>query len=275
MKNIEKEINDIRNFAKNIRISILNMSLNAGANSSHFGGALSIVEILATLFSSVMNIDGKKLIKDRFILSKGHACLAYYATLSEIGLIKKKDLLTFEKNNTKLLGHPVKNDKIGIDFSTGSLGMGFSSAIGVALAIKKKKKPYNVYVVLGDGECNEGSVWEGALSAPNLELNNLNVIVDNNGFQQTGSNKDIMNLLDLKKKWESFGWHVEEVDGHNIDALNKIFSNIKKINKPKVIIAKTIKGKGFSFSENNNEWHHKVLSKSMYDQAIKELSTND
>jgi transketolase len=275
LKNIEKEINDIRNFAKNIRISILNMSLNAGANSSHFGGALSIVEILATLFSSVMNIDGKKLIKDRFILSKGHACLAYYATLSEIGLIKKKDLLTFEKNNTKLLGHPVKNDKIGIDFSTGSLGMGFSSAIGVALAIKKKKKPYNVYVVLGDGECNEGSVWEGALSAPNLELNNLNVIVDNNGFQQTGSNKDIMNLLDLKKKWESFGWHVEEVDGHNIDALNKIFSNIKKINKPKVIIAKTIKGKGFSFSENNNEWHHKVLSKSMYDQAIKELSSND
>jgi transketolase len=275
LKNVEKEINDIRNFAKNIRISILNMSLNAGANSSHFGGALSIVEILATLFSSVMNIDGKKLIKDRFILSKGHACLAYYATLSEIGLIKKKDLLTFEKNNTKLLGHPVKNDKIGIDFSTGSLGMGFSSAIGVALAIKKKKKPYNVYVVLGDGECNEGSVWEGALSAPNLQLNNLNVIVDNNGFQQTGSNKDIMNLLDLKKKWESFGWHVEEVDGHNIDDLNKIFLSIRKINKPKVIIAKTIKGKGFSFSENNNEWHHKVLSKSMYDQAIKELSSND
>jgi len=275
MKTVEKQINDIKNFAKNIRISILNMSLNAGANSSHFGGALSIVEILATLFSSVMNINGKKLTKDRFILSKGHACLAYYATLSEIGLIKKKDLLTFEKNDTKLLGHPVKNDDIGIDFSTGSLGMGFSSAIGVALAIKKKKEPYNVYVVLGDGECNEGSVWEGALSAPNLELNNLNVIVDNNGFQQTGSNKDIMNLLDLKKKWESFGWHVEEVDGHNINNLNKIFLSIKKINKPKVIIAKTIKGKGFSFSENNNEWHHKVLSKSMYDQAINELSSND
>ena len=275
MKTVEKQINDIKNFAKNIRISILNMSLNAGANSSHFGGALSIVEILATLFSSVMNINGKKLTKDRFILSKGHACLAYYATLSEIGLIKKKDLLTFEKNDTKLLGHPVKNDDIGIDFSTGSLGMGFSSAIGVALAIKKKKEPYNVYVVLGDGECNEGSVWEGALSAPNLELNNLNVIVDNNGFQQTGSNKNIMNLLDLKKKWESFGWHVEEVDGHNINNLNKIFLSIKKINKPKVIIAKTIKGKGFSFSEDNNEWHHKVLSKSMYDQAINELSSND
>ena len=275
MKTVEKQINDIKNFAKNIRISILNMSLNAGANSSHFGGALSIVEILATLFSSVMNINGKKLTKDRFILSKGHACLAYYATLSEIGLIKKKDLLTFEKNDTKLLGHPVKNDDIGIDFSTGSLGMGFSSAIGVALAIKKKKEPYNVYVVLGDGECNEGSVWEGALSAPNLELNNLNVIVDNNGFQQTGSNKNIMNLLDLKKKWESFGWHVEEVDGHNINNLNKIFLSIKKIHKPKVIIAKTIKGKGFSFSEDNNEWHHKVLSKSMYDQAINELSSND
>ena len=150
--------------------------------------------------------------------------------------------------------------------------MGFSSAIGVALAIKKKKKPYNVYVVLGDGECNEGSVWEGALSAPNLNLDNLYVIIDNNGFQQTGSNKDIMNLADLKHKWKSFGWHTEEVDGHNIEKLKKIFLNTREINKPKAIIAKTIKGKGFSFSENDNNWHHKILSKSVYEQAIKELS---
>ena len=272
MEKIKNEIGDIKYFAKNMRKSILKMSLNAGANSSHFGGALSIVEILATLFSFIMVKGKKKLNKDRFILSKGHACLAYYAALSEIGLIKKKDLLTFEQNNTKLLGHPVKNDEIGLDFSTGSLGMGLSSAIGVALSFKKRLKSHNVYVVLGDGECNEGSIWEGALSAPNLKLNNLNVIIDNNGFQQTGSNKDIMNLLDFKKKWKSFGWHVEEVDGHNVEILKNTFIKLKKINKPKAIIAKTIKGKGFSFSENNNDWHHKVLSKSMYAQALKELS---
>jgi len=267
--------NDIKNisiFAKNMRLNILNMALSAGSNSSHFGGALSIVEILATLFSSIMKRNGKKVSQDRFILSKGHACLAYYAALSEIGLIKKEELLTFEKNNSNLLGHPVKNKKLGIDFSTGSLGMGLSSAIGLSISIKKKKLSHNVYVVVGDGECNEGSIWEGALAAPNLNLDNLYVIIDNNGFQQTGSNKDIMNLIDLKDKWKSFGWHTEEVDGHNIEKLKKIFLNTREINKPKAIIAKTIKGKGFSFSENDNNWHHKVLSKSVYEQALKELS---
>ena len=255
-----------------MRLSILSMALNAGSNSSHFGGALSIVEILATLFASIMKKDGKKINQDRFILSKGHACLAYYAALSEIGLINKKELLTFEKNNSNLLGHPVKNNKLGIDFSTGSLGMGLSSAIGLSISIKKKKLPHYVFVVVGDGECNEGSIWEGALSAPNLGLDNLYVIIDNNGFQQTGSNKDIMNLVDLKDKWKSFGWHTEEVDGHNIEELQEIILSTKKINKPKAIIAKTIKGKGFSFSENNNDWHHKVLSKSVYEDALKELS---
>ena len=266
--------NDIKNisiFAKNMRLNILNMALSAGSNSSHFGGALSIVEILATLFSSIMKRNGKKVSQDRFILSKGHACLAYYAALSEIGLIKKEELLTFEKNNSNLLGHPVKNKKLGIDFSTGSLGMGLSSAIGLSISIKKKKLTHNVYVVVGDGECNEGSIWEGALAAPNLNLDNLYVIIDNNGFQQTGSNKDIMNLADLKHKWKSFGWHTEEVDGHNIEKLQKTFLNTREINKPKAIIAKTIKGKGFSFSENDNNWHHKVLSKSVYEQALKEL----
>ena len=255
-----------------MRLNILSMALNAGSNSSHFGGALSIVEILATLFSSIMKRDGKKLNQDRFILSKGHACLAYYAALSEIGLIRKKELLTFEKNNSSLLGHPVKNDKLGIDFSTGSLGMGLSSGIGLSISIKKRKLFHNVFVVIGDGECNEGSIWEAALSAPNLGLNNLYVIIDNNGFQQTGSNKDIMSMVDLKNKWKSFGWHTEEVDGHNVKELQQIFLSTKKINQPKAIIAKTIKGKGFSFSENNNDWHHKVLSKTVYENALKELS---
>ena len=151
--------------------------------------------------------------------------------------------------------------------------MGFSSAIGVALAIKKKQKPNNVYVVLGDGECNEGSVWEGAMLAPNLNLNNLNVILDNNGFQQTGANTDILKTNSLLKMWSSFGWETIEVDGHDINELLGAF-NLKS-NKPKIIIAKTVKGKGFSFSENNNDWHHKVLTQEQYEIGLKELKENE
>ena len=130
---------------------------------------------------------------------------------------------------------------------------------------------FNVYVIVGDGECNEGSIWEAAMAAPNFKLSNLYVIIDHNNFQQTGSNKEIMNVENLKDKWSSFGWHTVELNGHNIEALFKFFNDSKKIDRPKAIIAKTIKGKGFSFSENNNEWHHSVLSKSFYEKAIKEL----
>ncbi len=136
---------------------------------------------------------------------------------------------------------------------------------------KKKKKNFNVYVVVGDGECNEGSIWEAAMAAPNFNLNNLYTIIDKNNFQQTGSNKEIMNVDNLKDKWSSFGWHTVELDGHDVQALYNFFSQSKKINKPKAIIAKTVKGKGFSFSENNNEWHHSILSKSFYEKALKEL----
>jgi len=209
--------------------------------------------------------------RDRFILSKGHACLAYYAALCEIGYISKEELKTFEKNDTNLLGHPVINRKLGIDFSNGSLGMGLSLGIGVAISSKKKKKFFKVYVVIGDGECNEGSIWEAAMAAPNYNLDNLYVIIDKNNFQQTGANKEIMNVDSLKDKWSSFGWHTTELDGHNIQELCNFFNKSEKIDKPKAIIANTIKGKGFSFSENNNDWHHSVLSKSFYDKAVKEL----
>jgi transketolase len=273
-KDLEK-IKKIKNFALNVRKNILEMSLSAGASSSHFGGALSIVEIISTLFAVQMKIDKKNSQwedRDRFILSKGHACLAYYSALSEIGFISKDELLTFEKDDSNLLGHPVINRNLGIDFSNGSLGMGLALGIGVALAAKKKKKNFNVYVVLGDGECNEGSVWEAAMAAPNFKLNNLYAIIDQNNFQQTGSNKEIMNNRDLKEKWQNFGWNALEIDGHNLSELLKFFDEGKKIDKPKALIANTIKGKGFSFSENNNDWHHSVLSKSLYEKAIKEIS---
>ena len=150
--------------------------------------------------------------------------------------------------------------------------MGLSLGIGVALSAKKKNKKFNVYVVVGDGECNEGSVWESAMAAPNFKLDNLFAVIDKNNFQQTGSNKDIMSVESLKDKWSSFGWHTTELDGHNIQELYDFFNTSNKINKPKAIIANTVKGKGFSFSENNNEWHHSVLTKSLYDKALKEIS---
>ncbi len=274
MSSHTEDIKNIKNFSLEVKKNILEMALAAGASSAHFGGALSIVEIISILFAHQMKIDKKNVNwekRDRFILSKGHACLAYYAALCEIGYISKEELKTFEKNDSNLLGHPVKNIKLGIDFSNGSLGMGLSLGIGVALSSKKKKLNFNVYVILGDGECNEGSVWEAAMAAPNFKLDNLYVIIDKNNFQQTGSNKEIMSVENLKDKWSSFGWHAIELDGHNIEDLFEFFKNSQKIKKPKAIIANTVKGKGFSFSENNNQWHHSVLTKSLYEKAIKEI----
>ena len=271
----EKDIlNKINEMTKRMRKNILDMSLCAGSESSHFGGGLSIVEITATLFGSIMSYDPKNPEwedRDRFILSKGHGCLGYYTALHEIGLISKDDLMKFEKTNSYLLGHPVMNRKKGIEFSNGSLGMGLSIGIGVALAAKKRKKNYKVYVLIGDGECNEGSVWEAAMAAPNFKLNNIISIVDRNNLQQTGTNKEIMSVGDIAEKWRSFAWDVIELDGHNIKELYDAFSNERNSTKPLAIIANTIKGKGFSFSENNNDWHHKIMSKSQYELAIKEL----
>ena len=276
MKEKKFNLEEIKQFAKNLRRKVLDMAYYAGANSSHFGGALSSAEIISYLYGHYMNFDKKNPLwedRDRFILSKGHGCLSYYAALSEIGYIKNDDLKTFEKDNTDLLGHPVINKNKGIEFSNGSLGMGLSLGIGVALAGKKRNKKYRVFVVLGDGECNEGSVWEAAMSAPNFKLNNLTIIIDNNKFQQTGSNKEIMDTTNLKKKWESFGWDVFEINGHDLNEIDNFFSMTNSSEKPKALIANTVKGKGFSFSENNNDWHHSILSKKFYDQGLEELNS--
>jgi len=269
----EGELEEIKNFSKRIRKHILDMALHAGASSSHFGGALSIVEIISTLFSYQMNLNEKNKYsetRDRFILSKGHACLAYYAALCEIGFIKKDELKTFEKNNSNLLGHPVANKELGIEFSNGSLGMGLSLGIGLCISSKKKNNNFKVYTILGDGECNEGSVWEAMMAAPHFKLDNLYTFIDRNNFQQTGSNNEIMSLDNLKGKLISFGWNTIEIDGHNINEISNAL-NVNDKNKPTAIIANTIKGKGFSFSENNNSWHHAVLTKSTYEKALTEL----
>ena len=252
------------------------MAYTAGSSAAHIGGALSITEIMSVLYGSEMNFEkNQKDIgsRDRFILSKGHACLALYASLNMKGLISDQELLTFEKKDSPLLGHPVINQEKGIEFSNGSLGMGLSIGIGTAIGFKRKNEiDRKVYVIIGDGECNEGSIWESAMAAPNFGLENVVVILDKNNFQQTGSNNEIMKNEFLKKKWENFGWNSYEIDGHNISDLLKTLRLNENNGKPKFIIANTIKGKGIDFTENDNKWHHTILTKSMYEEAIKQLN---
>ncbi len=263
----------IRSFSKNLRKKILNTAFKAGAKSAHLGGALSCSEIISVIFNKFnvfQSSNANNEIRDRFILSKGHACLALYASLNEVGIISDEDLNSFEEDGSNLLGHPVINKSLGIEFSTGSLGMGLSIGIGLSIASFRNKKNFKTFVLLGDGECNEGSVWEAAMCAPNLNVKNLVVIIDKNKFQQTGTNEDIMNIDPIEDKWKAFGWKVSSVNGHNLDDLINYFTNIN-FNEPNLLVANTVKGKGFSFSENNNDWHHGIISKKIYDEALKEL----
>jgi len=278
MKDRDKTIVKLKTMAKSMRKKVLEMALTAGASSSHFGGGLSIVDITATLYGEIMNLDPKNPEwenRDRFILSKGHGVLGYYTALSEIGYIPEEDLKTFEKNGSYLYGHPVMNRSKGIEFSNGSLGMGLSLGVGVSLAGKRKKLDYKVYVLLGDGECNEGSVWEAAMAASHYKLDNLIAIIDRNNLQQTGGNSEIMSVGDLVSKWISFGWSVKEIDGHNFSEIIDALVHKKNHKGPYAIIANTVKGKGFSFSENNNAWHHASLSSSQYESALAELGINN
>ncbi len=276
MNDSENKIKKIKDMAKRMRKKILDMALAAGANSSHFGGGLSIVDITATLYGEIMNLDPKNPNcenRDRFILSKGHGVLGYYTALSEIGYISEEELKTFEKEGTYLFGHPVMKRSKGIEFSNGSLGMGLSLGIGVALAGKRRNMDYKVYVLMGDGECNEGSVWEAAMAGGHYKLDNIVAILDKNNLQQTGANSEIMSVGNLASKWESFGWDVLEIDGHNIDEIYNALMTTKNCNSPYAIVANTIKGKGFSFAENNNAWHHAPLSSSQYELALEELDS--
>ena len=268
----KQKINNILVLKKALLRNIIDSAYFAGASSAHIGGALSSVDIVSTLFSEFIKINKanfEKTERDYFILSKGHACLVYYAVLAEIGFFSRDQLKLFEKSDSFLLGHPILNKKYGIDFSTGSLGMGLSIGVGVALALKKKNTNHKVYVLVGDGECNEGSIWEASMSAAHFKLDNITAIIDNNNLQQTGSNEEIMSSADLGSKWRSFNWDVIEIDGHNIEQILKAFNHVS--DRPKLILAKTLKGKGFRFAENNNDWHHKIMTKKQYEEALIEL----
>lgn len=255
-----------------MRLRSLKMAYNAGNNGAHLGGGLSAIEIFATLYGSVLRYDVKNPLtdlRDRLIVSKGHCVLAYYTALAQVGFLTEDDLNQFEKNGSFLHGHASRNLDKGIEFSGGSLSLGMSFAVGVAIAIKKRNLNSHVYVIVGDGECNEGLIWEAAMSASHYELSNLTIIVDNNNLQYDGETTKIMNMLSLSEKFNAFGFNTIEVDGHDLEKLLQAMNN-KFIGKPNAIIAHTIKGKGVSFMENVKEWHHSILSLSQYEQAISE-----
>ncbi len=261
--------------AKSIRKSIVQMVHDA--SSGHPGGSLSAVEIVTYLYFEEMNIGGPKdENRDRFILSKGHAAPVLYAALAEKGFIEKDSLKTLRRINSKMQGHPDMNKVAGVEVSTGSLGQGLSIANGMAYGFKMDNKSNRVFVLLGDGEIQEGMVWEAAMFAGHNKLNNVTAIIDHNGLQIDGKNEDVVGIEPLDKKWEAFGWHVIKTSGNDFNALEKAFEERNKItDKPVMIIAKTIKGKGVSFMEDNAGWHGKAPSDEELSIALNELGGNN
>jgi transketolase len=266
-------ITELETKAKKIRREIVTMIGTAG--SGHIGGSLSAVEILTVLYFQIMQYNPTDCCwkeRDRFILSKGHAAPLLYATLAECDYIPLEELATLRQIDSRLQGHTECRLVPGIEMSAGALGQGLSFAIGVALAARLDKQKHRIFVLMGDGECDEGQIWEAAMAASHFKLDNITAIVDNNGIQLDGWNKDIMNLEPFNKKWAAFGWHVIEVDGHNIVQLIDAFNKAKQIKgQPTMIIAHTIKGKGVSFMENNPEFHGKAPTQEQVKLALKEL----
>lgn len=263
----------IEQMALKMRHRILEMSLRC-EGPTHLGGGLSLVEIMAVLYGAVMNIrpdDPHWDDRDRFILSKGHGVLALYTALAEVGLVSEEEFKTFKENDSNLISHPVMNLDLGIESSNGSLGQGLSMAVGLAWAARRKAKTHSIYVVMGDGECNEGSVWEAAMSATQFQLGNLVAVVDNNNFQSDGASEEIISASDLSSKWRSFGWNVVDVDGHSVEQLLESLGPLRVDTMPTCVVAHTTKGKGIDFMENNNEWHHNRLTQASYEKAIASL----
>lgn len=266
-------IEELKNIAKDIRIDIVDMV--ATAKSGHPGGSLSVTDILTVLYFEEMNIkvnDPKWEDRDRFVLSKGHAAPALYAVLSKRGYIPREELKTLRKFKSNLQGHPDMKKTLGVDMSTGSLGQGLSAANGMALAGKLDKKDYRVYTVLGDGELQEGQIWEAAMSAAHYKLDNLVAFVDFNGLQIDGSNEEVMNVSPVDKKFEAFGWNVLVIDGHNFEEIKNALNKAKEVKEmPTAIIAKTVKGKGVSFMENQSSWHGTAPNEEQRIQALSDL----
>ena len=268
-------IEQIKKISYEMRKQALDIAFKAGKNGAHLGGGLSAIEIFSVLYSVIMTIEPNNReseSRDRLIVSKGHCVLAYYTALNRFGFLSNKEIEQFEQNGAFLHGHATRSLSRGIEFSGGSLGMGLPFAVGVAMAMKRKRRSAKVYCVIGDGECDEGSIWEAAMCASHYHLDNLVVIVDKNGLQYDGSTQTVMDTSSLRNKFSAFGFETQEVDGHSEQELVTAFNGFQEENKPKVIVAFTVKGKGVSFMENVKEWHHAILSEKQYQQALLEIS---
>lgn len=267
-------IEKCKKMAAKMRFDLIELAEITGGNM-HWGGALSCTDILAVLYGAILNDTKEKkpwLQKDKVIISKGHASVALYTALAESGRISIDELKTFQQNGSELSEHCVLNENMGIECSTGSLGTGLSFGVGLSLAAKRKGYSYHTYVIVGDGECDEGIVWEAILSARQFGLDNLTMIIDHNGQQADGNNEDIISLNDLEEKLCAFGWNTHKIDGHDYQQLINVFCEKKKEDQPLAIIAETIKGKGISFMEGDSSWHHRVLNRQLLDKAKEEVA---
>lgn len=263
----------LKKIASDIRIDIIKETYQAG--SGHPGGSLSAADIVTVLYFDELNIDPanpKKADRDKFVLSKGHAAPVLYAALAHRGFFPKEDLITLRKLGSKLQGHPDMKKVPGVEMSTGSLGQGFSAAVGMAIANKLDRNQGRVYALLGDGELQEGIVWEAAMAAAHYKLDNLTAIVDWNGMQIDGKNEDVMTVAPVDEKFKSFGFYVINIDGHSFEEIEKALAKARESKgKPTAIIAKTVKGRGVSFMENNAGWHGKAPNEEEARKAVAEL----
>lgn len=275
--NYMRDHKGLKEIARNIRKDIVSMIHTS--KSGHPGGSLSAVEILTALYFDEMNIDPnncKMEDRDRFVLSKGHAAPVLYATLAHKGYFDRDELKGLRKINRMLQGHPDMKGTPGVEMSTGSLGQGFSVACGMAMASKLDNAPWKVYTLLGDGEVQEGIVWEAAMSAAHYKLDNMVAFLDYNGLQIDGKTEDVMNLGSIVDKFKAFGWNVIEIDGHDFDQIFAALDMAKEtVGKPTMIVAKTIKGKGISFMENEAGWHGTAPSDNDLERALVELGGVD
>lgn len=267
------KVDQIQDLAKAIRLTSLEMARACGKNGSHLGGGLSPVDIFACLFGGVLNLSPSNSVsedRDRLVISKGHCVLSYYSALYLKGFLTKADIESFEVSGSHFHGHAMRNLHKGIEFSGGSLSMGMSFAVGEAYACKLKGLRNRVFCLVGDGECDEGLIWEAAMAASHFNLGNFTLIVDRNHLQYDGLTASVMNTNSLPRKFEAFGFHVVEVDGHSAQELLDAFTIESP--KPKCIIANTVKGKGVSFMEGVKEWHHHTLTEEEYQTALNEIT---
>lgn len=270
-RNDSQIIEKLQSLSLDVRKQIIELAFHAGKNSAHLGGSLSLVEILTTLYHVFFNRDENDLEnRDRVIISKAHASLVQYCVLETYGLLTKEEISHFEESGSKYTVHAHKDITKGLEFSGGSLGLGLSYAVGVAYALKEKNSPARVYVIIGDGEANEGIVWEALMFAKHNKLNNLTVIVDHNHLQADGFVEDVLDITDMAAKFKAFGFETKEVEGHNVEQLIEAYAN-PSTELPNAIIAETVKGKGVSFMENKYNWHFTVLPEGKYKKAMAEL----